>query len=304
MDTISSDIPPMPLQPPVLQRQNATIGETIHAPLIIGTKYRLRPSDGRQITAVLTKQGKILEVKNSVSPCQTYDSLLLWVQAHSLTLDHISSDTSHTSGLLDSSDTNGCIYPTQPYFWWFHWVYELVYEASPHLIFEPDFKLKYNTLAELCIKDNIHIALSYQNNSKGYKRYDFNELFSKYMIPKKIHISPSGRFNIDTYCSYPKKPFEIDNAYLSLRDYIAPHITDYLSSKNHILLQIHTQARNTSSLKRLLRTRDRLIQQLDNMDKIYQIRTSNLTKKYQSSITCVKKIISNIDSKIAKLQKS
>jgi len=242
-----SDEIPMPPSPPRLRRQNAFYDLTVHAPPIVGTIYRLRPADGRIISAVLTKKGTILEVKNSTGPCGAYDTLLEWVGVHYLTLYDISSDTTNSKGLLATADTHGCIYPLEKevrpiwmtsQFSWLRLIFEIVYEACPQLLDDQTFKTKYNALVELCDTHNV------ANQTFIIERYDINRILPQQIYPCYYSVYMS------VVRQLPKDVFDtINNLYTSLRSYIIQDLTSYLNEKNKVEKHTNSLKNYTSELK-------------------------------------------------------
>jgi hypothetical protein len=129
---------------------------TSYAP---GTLFRLYTNDETQsisfptkpkhYTAVLLKDGKVLEVKNPDTGLKnTFDSLEVWQSSRpDCTLK---ADESKSSGVLIGYDTSSFNYPTEKHsaYKWVQWCYSIVKEAAPQLLNSEEFKLAYNNMVE------------------------------------------------------------------------------------------------------------------------------------------------------------
>lgn len=111
-----------------------------------GTLFRL--SD--KYTAVLLKDGSVLEVKNKDTNTKSkYESFEAWQTAHPdlpLTVDK-----TKASGVVIGSDTNGFNYPREKHevFLWVQWCYIMICEGAPHLLKNEELKTLYNRMVEL-----------------------------------------------------------------------------------------------------------------------------------------------------------
>jgi hypothetical protein len=140
-----------------------------------GTILRAYPTaddKGYHYTAILLKDGKVLEVKNPVTGTKaTYESLDTWMEWHG---DHtIAADTSKASRyIIPSTGVDGLNYPTEknPAYLWLQWLYSIVYEFAPHLLKSDDFVLAYNTMVELATKHKTELK-HFENDFKGQRKY-------------------------------------------------------------------------------------------------------------------------------------
>lgn len=119
-----------------------------------GTLFRARLSDNsKHYTAVLLKNGKVLEVKNPDTGLKsTFDSIELWQDSHRDCL--LEFDASKAVGVVIDSSTNGFNYPTEkhPAYFFVQWLYSIVGEAAPQLLNSEGFMSLYNEMVELCNK--------------------------------------------------------------------------------------------------------------------------------------------------------
>jgi hypothetical protein len=107
-----------------------------------GTLFRIRNDTGRY-TAVLMKNGKILEVKSSdTTEKTTYDTLEEWYNNHLVELSDVLIDISGSCGIIIGDDTNGWNYPLEEEYKnsWLTWCYQIIKEASPKLLDNDELK--------------------------------------------------------------------------------------------------------------------------------------------------------------------
>lgn len=107
-------------------------------PYTPGTIFRIY-CDNTHYTAVLLKDGKVLEVKNPNTYSQTtYDSINQWCKSHSVSHNSIKADTSKAYGIVirENTDKNGFRYPTESgtTFDWLRWCFAIISESAPHLL--------------------------------------------------------------------------------------------------------------------------------------------------------------------------
>ena len=218
----------------------------IHAPYILRTIYTLFSNEGK-ISAVLTKHGKILEIKNPLGQKREYDTLIDWVSAHSLTLFDIVSDTSKSRGLLPGLDTKGFIIPEESSCGWSRWCYEIVYEVCPYLLDDEAFRTIYNALTSFIISNNLKLIdgnfISFYNNY----RYDIATHFP-------TTISYSYTLDTNTFVTNPFDTTVLQALYNDLRNFVLPHLNcDYtlnnyntLVLKNNVnMVKCHTKRLNS-----------------------------------------------------------
>ena len=160
--------------------------ETTYAP---GTLFRiystaespsisLTTTSSKHYTAVLLKDGKVLEVKNPDNgKKETFPSLTMWRASHGATEDDVKVDPSNGSGIVVGTDTNDFNYPTENLssYSWVRWLYLMVGEAAPQLLKSEEFKTLYNQMVELCNKHKQELR-HYDYQFKGKTRYDVNNL--------------------------------------------------------------------------------------------------------------------------------
>jgi hypothetical protein len=213
-----------------------------------GTMFRAYPNTdkSKHYTAVLLKNGKVLEVKNPDNGAKTtYDSLELWQAEHpDCTFE---TDTSRSSGVVIGSDTNGFNYPNEKNHanGWVRWCYSMVKEAAPQLLSSEELRLAYNKMVEVCDKHkeelrNDSYETIYRYSSQNiYWTTDKNYYnarwcgFGAYFVNEQYYrTGQNKRYTKEEYDVARK---EIVDAYKAVLDIITPHIKDYMAKKHKII---------------------------------------------------------------------
>jgi hypothetical protein len=215
-----------------------------------GTMFRIYAADNsKHYTAVLLKDGQVLEVKNpDTGKKETFPSLTMWRASHSATEEDVKVDASKSSGIVIGSDTSGFNYPTEKYsaYRWIQWCYSIVKEAAPQLLNSEEFKTAYNKMVELCTKHKQELS-EWRNYNTGMNRYH----------PINIHIATKnqypgefpGRFHYQYYSyspysepghkrytatDYTEAGNELAAAYVAIVNIIKPEIESYMTKKYNI----------------------------------------------------------------------
>jgi len=244
-----------------------------------GTIFRSYPTvesenttvESKHYTAVLLKNGNVLEVKNPDSRDKTtFDSLEAWLAARPNGALKI--DASKSFGIVIGSDTDGFNYPTDRdcAYYWVRWCYSIVKEAAPQLLKSEEFKIAYNNMVLVCAK--------YKYILKDYE-FKYNGKFGRYG-PSNIKVNKEDY--LSGFSGYIRKYYVRDNTYHYINDNTeisAEIAAAYLAVVNIIKPEIKCY-----------------------MNKNYEIAT--LEKKIseaQRKINCYKKRISNTQDKIVQL---
>lgn len=202
-------------------------------------------NESKHYTAVLLKDGTILEVKNPNSIVKRrFDSLEVWQSI--LPTCTLKIDDSKACGVVIGSDTNGFNYPTEkhPAYLWIQWCYSIVKEAAPDFLLSitdktgwaewtgqaEEFRLLYNKSVDIC---NKYKHIFYHSFSRK-KSSRYSE--SRYRTPEYTLTY----FKNSTKSSLPTKDYtnarnEIVTAYKAIINIITPEIKDYMAMKYKIL---------------------------------------------------------------------
>lgn len=136
-----------------------------------GTVFRAYTIRGDHNTAVLLKDGSVLEVKNPRTGIKTtYPSIDAWMaQVKAL---RMKADTSGARGVIIGPTPEGIHYPTEDHraYTWVRGLYSLVCELGPELLKSEEFAVAYNALVATCTKYKQELY-HYSTLFKGYKRY-------------------------------------------------------------------------------------------------------------------------------------
>jgi hypothetical protein len=215
-----------------------------------GTLYRAYPKGekSKHYTAVLLKDGKVLEVKNLDSKIKTkYDSIELWQAAHpECSIEKDESKKSYKIGL--NVPTEKC-----SAYIWLKWCYSIVKEAAPELLNSKKFKIAYNKMVDTCTKHKYDLICftvisgvnrySSENiNWEGYEEYlwkGFNGYFYSEFYPNKAS-SPYGNVPYDRL----RNP--IISHYKAILDIIKPKIKKYMI----VMYNLRIAQRAVSDVKR------------------------------------------------------
>lgn len=280
--------------------------ETSYAP---GTLFRIYstvdspsisfPTTGsKHYTAVLLKDGKVLEVKNpDTGKRETFPSLTMWRASHGATEEDVKVDNSKGSGIVVGTDTNGFNYPNEWHlaYSWVRWLYKMVAEAAPHLLKSEEFKTLYNQMVELTKKHKQEIR-HWDSHFLGKSRYDINNLKDTRYNDKWDGYP--GHFYYETYYYarhsgnkyYSKEEYEVArtefvSVYKKIYEIVQPVISDYMTKKHNIL---STQSKIARS-KAIIKKYEKKTQQLESTIKWYkstvQAEIDNIAKYETELIT-------------------
>lgn len=254
--------------------------ETTYAP---GTLFRIYSADNsKHYTAVLLKDGKVLEVKNpDTGKKETFPSLTMWRASHGATEEDVKVDNSKGSGIVVGTVTNGFNYPTEWHsaYAWIKWLYMIVGEAAPQLLKSEEFKVLYNQMVELCNKHKQELR-HWDYSFRGKTRYDAYNLKSRYAAGDKWDGYPGhfyyekfyyARHSGNDYKYYSKEDYEVArnefiSVYKKIYEIVQPVISDYMTKKNNIL---KTQAK-ISQTKATIKKYEKKVAQLESTIKWYK----------------------------------
>jgi hypothetical protein len=220
-----------------------------------GTLFRIY-NDSIHFTSLMTKDGKLLEIKNPNSKeKRLFNSLDEWCLSHNMSEKDVKIDTSKSSGIV-IKDTNGFNYPKENHtaYVWVRWCYSIVSELAPQLLESNEFKIEYNKMVELCnkYKDKLYhnSYLFIGKNSYSPYNIDYNTkvgLYNKWIGYRghfKDEWSNNSTFN-------EQRRNEILKVYKSIIDIITPLVKDKLETKHNILYAKYNIKRNEATNKRL-----------------------------------------------------
>jgi hypothetical protein len=207
------------------------------------TLFRLKAQDNsKHYTAILLKNGKIYEVKNSDTHTRgtTYNSLEDWKNSKEPSLT-LSVDTSKSRPTFTIPENKGFNYPNttdlHTTYNWIQWCYSIVCEAAPHLLDNDDFRMAYNEMVDICTTyKNIHYAwhitkhnrysllnIGIKNQHIGYSPNSTNLLGGYHG-----HILKERNMSQDDFKSICDKFY---NVYKKIVNIISPEIEPYMKRK-------------------------------------------------------------------------
>ncbi len=269
-----------------------------------GTLFRVYTADkSKHYTAVLLKDGQVLEVKNpDTGKKETFPSFTMWRASHGATEEDVKVDNSKSSGVVIGSDTSGFNYPPAfgRVYRWAQWCYSIVKEAAPQLLKSEEFKLAYNNMVELCTK-HIQELTDWRNYSPAMNRYN----------PDNILISPKGQYRAEmsgfpgcfqyryynhspysgpghkryTKEDYDKAASEIGAAYVAIVNIIKPEIEGYMSKKYKIAKTVNDISYRRSAIKRYEKKLSALQGTIDCYKSYIQKDTDTLAKLEEEFVT-------------------
>jgi len=264
-----------------------------------GTMFRIYAADNsKHYTAVLLKDGQVLEVKNpDTGKKETFPSLTMWRASHGATEEDVKVDASKSSGVVIGSDTGGINYPTEKHYAykWVQWCYSIVKEAAPQLLNSEEFKAAYNNMVEFCTKHKQELT-DWRSYSSSMNRYSPNNILiaAKNQYYGEMCGFP-GRFQYQYYShspysgvghkrytatDYTEAGNELGAAYVAIVNIIKPEIEGYMTKKHKI-----AQTKNDISYRQAAIKR-------------YEKKLSAL----QGTIDCYKSYIEKDTAALAKLQ--
>lgn len=238
-----------------------------------GTLFRIStPDKSNHFTAVLLKDGKVLEVKNPhTGKKEIFPSLTMWRASHGASEEEVQVDASKGSGVVISSIADGFNYPTENIsaYNWIRWCYSIVKEAAPQLLEVEEFKLAYNKMVEVCTKYKQELD-DYRNYITGSNHYTSTNI--QIINDKSHHLSRSYGFNIHfKYEQYMYSPYsgighkryskedyeqarkELGLAYVAVVEIIKPHIENYMEKKYKVLNTKNQLSKSKAKINRNLR---------------------------------------------------
>lgn len=263
-----------------------------------GTLFRARLSDdSKHYTAILLKNGKVLEVKNPDTGVKsTFDSVELWQASHPDCM--LEFDASKSSGYIISSDTFGFNYPTEKdsAYIWLRWLYSMIGEAAPQLLLSEELKTLYNQMVELSTKHSQELN-HWAHCYTGKYRYDSKNLKATNYGNKDRWDGYPGYFPNENYYSryfdkghkcystdeYNTARAEIVSVYKKIYEIVEPTVSKYMTKKHNFLA---TQAK-IAQTKATIKKYEKKTYQLENSIKWYkervQTETANLAT-YQTEL--------------------
>jgi hypothetical protein len=206
-----------------------------------GTLFRIQATERTHYTAVLLKDGKVLEVKNpdTNNQKQTYDSFALWCQAHNTAQESVIIDSSKGKSAALKTDSNGFKYqlPKRSAYRWINWVYSIVEECAPELFNSEEFKTAFNRMVDITTKHKSELShwhyhfrptQRYQKDKLGWLKEDTYQKWRGYTgdfgreSNREWHLRQNPTLQIYTRDEFVKAREEILVAYKAILDIIAP----------------------------------------------------------------------------------
>jgi hypothetical protein len=283
--------------------------ETTYAP---GTLFRiystaespsisLATTSSKHYTAVLLKDGKVLEVKNpDTGKKETFPSLTMWRASHGATEDDVKVDSSNGNGIVIGSDTNGFNYPNENLssYSWVRWLYKIVDEAAPQLLKSEEFKTLYNQMVELCNKHKQELR-HWDCDLKGKTRYSAYNLKSRYAAGDKWDGYPGhfyyekfyyARHSGNDYKYYSNEDYEVArnefvSVYKKIYEIVQPVISDYMTKKHNILSTQSKIARSKANIKKYEKKTTQLESSIKWYKSTIQTELANIAKYEAELIT-------------------
>jgi hypothetical protein len=275
-----------------------------------GTLFRIYAADNsKHYTAVLLKDGQVLEVKNpDTGKRETFPGLSMWRASHSATEDEVKVDFSKGVGVVIGSNTNGFNYPTEKHsaYNWVKWCYSIVTEAVPQLLDSEEFKTAYNNMVDLLTKHKkelsdyhtygsgvncyspYNIRYEVNNNPYGSKWCGFNGHFKNDYYHHSYHHSYySGGKSTTGYSKddYDKARTEIVSAYKTILDIIKPKIEDHMNKKFKIAKTEKDIRDKQAAIKRTEKKLIALQSTVDWYKSYIEKETANLAKMNMEFVT-------------------
>ena len=271
-----------------------------------GTLFRIYTADNsKHYTALLLKDGKVLELKNpDTGKKETFPSLTMWRASHGATEEDVKVDSSKSAGIVIGSNTNGFNYPTDrdSAYNWIKWCYSIVKETAPQLLEVEEFKTAYNNMVDLLTKHKkelcdyrtyssgvnyyspSNIRYEVNNNPYGYKWCGFNGHFKNDYYH---HSYYSGGKSTTGYSKddYDKARTEIVSAYKTIIDSIKPKIEDYMNKKFKIAKTEKDIRDKQAAIKRTEKKLNALQSTVDWYKSYIEKETANLAKMNMEFVT-------------------
>lgn len=267
-----------------------------------GTLFRIYTADNsKHFTAVVLKNGQILEVKNPyTNKKELFPSFNMWRTFHGAAECEVIIDVSKSYGIIQGSDTNDIKYPTEKHsaYTWVKWLYLIISEAAPQLLKSDEFKTFYNQMVEICTKHKQELR-HYDHKFKPKTRYDSKNLKGSYHTNSKWLGYPAYFVNENSYnYSYSEAEYkqysnndydtariEIIYIYKKIYNIVEPYITDYMSKKNNILMTQSKIVKSKATIKRLMNKIKKLENTIECYDSNILQEVENLSKYETELIT-------------------
>jgi hypothetical protein len=262
-----------------------------------GTLFRIYSNNNsKHYTAVLLKDGQVLEIKNpDTGKRETFPGLSMWRASHGAAEDEVHIDSSKGVGVVMDSDTNGYNYLTEkhPAYKWIQWCYSIIKEVAPQLLSSEEFRAAYNNMAEICTKHKQELT-DWRSYSSGVNRYNPDNvlLVAKNQYRGEMNGFP-GRFQYQYYSyspytgpghkryskdDYDKASTEISAAYVAVVNLIKPQIEDYMSKKHKMFVAQNKISQSKAAVKRYLKKIDQLQSSIKWYETYVKRETDNIDK--------------------------
>lgn len=260
-----------------------------------GTIFRAYPKGekSKHYSAILLKDGKVLEVNSDTKNQSTYESLKVWKEIHSDC--SIKIDTLYTNGFNVPTSKDGA-------YGWVRWCYSMVKEAAPHLLISEEFKIAYNKMVDVCDKYKDEIYYHMNDESSLIYRYHINNIeistdrkgvwewpwcgFCGYFYNENIYRNGILIGHSREYYEIARK--EIVEVYKPILDIIKPHIEKYMELKTQIL---ETKNKIGKLKRSVARAENRLV---DAQNKICEFKSS-VNNEYDN-LAKFEELLNNINS--------
>lgn len=246
-----------------------------------GTLFRICSNINRY-TAVLLKDGQLLEVKNTYAiRKETFPSVTSWCTTRGVAENEVKIDTSKGSGIVVGSNTHGFNYPTGYYsaYYWIKWLYSMIAEAAPQLFQSEELKLAYNEMVELCTKykqdlwhwryDRYHpfnLKTSYAND-KWYN-------YPGYFYYENMYITAGRETNLNRLNLARS---EIIPVYKRIYAIVYPVLSDYMNKRYNVHKIKKMISNSNTNINRLQKKADKLRNSL-------QLCESSISKEQENII--------------------
>ncbi len=257
-----------------------------------GTMFRSYTADqSKHYTAVLLKDGKVLEVKNPETGIKTtFDSFDAWQASHPDCTLKI--DESKSFGVVMTSINDGFNYPNEKHraYRWIQWCYSIVKEAAPQLLNSEEFKLAYNNMVALCTKHkkglydyhNYHsnvdryepknITINKKLNTYGYPAYFKTEVYQHSYFPRQLNSPQYSKEEYKQAC------IDIGTAYEALINIIKPQIESYMTKKFNIFNTRQNINYSRAAINRYVKKINRLKDTIKQYETYIKNKTDNIDK--------------------------
>lgn len=179
----------------------------------IGTVFRMYNNDSsKHYTAIMLKDGKLLEVKNPDGGRvgTKFNSVEEFKTDRQMEGGKLVVDTSKAGGLPIGEDTHGFKYPrvneSRGWSAWPRWFYNVLLELTPYLLEREDVRDAYNLLVDALEACNKRYMTIYSNMSSSKSMRFYGE-YLKWNEGGKFKGMPIY-FSNETYCSQYNRQFK------------------------------------------------------------------------------------------------